>query len=98
MIAEAGHSDLGDMCGLLQDVFLVFNLPPQAVKVLVHLILVVNHVLPLAFLEGLDLRVDTGGQRVLIGLVGLLALTLASTCLSRKNLVSISFFSLSAAL
>ena len=64
------------MWGLLGDVFLLLNLPHQAVEVLIHLGLVGNLVLPLAVLEGLHVRVDTGGQPVLLGFFGLLALTL----------------------
>jgi hypothetical protein len=51
------HADLGHMWSLLRDSLLLLDLPHQAVKVLVHLVLVLHLVLAFAVLEGLDISV-----------------------------------------
>lgn len=61
---------------LFRNLLLLFDLLHQAVEVLVHFVIMGNLVLPLAVFERLDIRMHPSCQPVLLGLFGLLALTL----------------------
>jgi hypothetical protein len=65
------------MRSLLREEILFLNLLHQAVEALVNLVLMCNLYLPFVIFEDLDIRVDSGAEPVLLGLVSVLALTLS---------------------
>jgi hypothetical protein len=75
-LAKLGMPILATCGAFFGNLLLLLDLLHQTVEVLVHYVMVGNLVLPLAVFERLDIRMHASCQPVLLGLFGLLWLTL----------------------